>query len=59
MSCSTSTLPHQGVSIFPTPPPSGVPRRGIAAPLSFQTLSLLAGATVRMFGTLTSAPPTA
>jgi hypothetical protein len=28
-----------------------------SGPLSFQTLSLLAGATVRMFGTLTSAPP--
>jgi hypothetical protein len=25
MSCSTSTLPHLGVSIFPTPTPSGIP----------------------------------
>jgi hypothetical protein len=47
MSCSTSTFPQQGISIFPTPSLSGVPRRGIATPLSFQTLSLLAGATAQ------------
>jgi hypothetical protein len=29
---STSTLPHQGVRMFPTPSPSGVPRRGIRPP---------------------------
>jgi hypothetical protein len=26
---STPTLPHQEVRMIPTPPPSGVPRRGI------------------------------
>ena len=29
---STPTLPHQGVMMFPTPPPFGVPRRGITPP---------------------------
>jgi hypothetical protein len=29
---STPTLPHQWVMMFPIPPPSGVPRRGITTP---------------------------
>ena len=33
---STPTLPHQGVMMFPTPPPSGVPRREITTLLSCQ-----------------------
>jgi hypothetical protein len=28
----TPTLPHQEVIMFPTPPPSGVPRREITTP---------------------------
>jgi hypothetical protein len=28
----TPMFPHQGVMMFPTPPPSGVPRRGITTP---------------------------
>jgi hypothetical protein len=44
MPCSTPTLPHQGIMMFPTPPPSSVPRRGIAPPPVFpNTFSISRG----------------